>query len=318
MTLHDVARAAGVSKSTVSNVVRGGEAVSPSTRERVMQAVSDLGYRPNAVARSLRARSTMVLGLIVTEQLNPFYAQLARGVESTARVAGYGLLVANTDALPDLEQAQVDALVDRRVDGVVVGGMTVDSDLPDRLIENGIRVVLAGCGTARDLRVGVVDVDDAAAMTDVVAHLAELGHRRVGFAPHERREAAGERRAIAFHEAARERGLEVCSLDDDPTAIVAHNDLVAIELIDRLERRGIRVPRDVSVVGFDDVPAAAHCRIELTTVRCDGAEIGERAALTLLDAIDDKSHVARVELLQPRLVVRGSTDRATTALRRPR
>jgi LacI family transcriptional regulator, galactose operon repressor len=309
VTLSDVARAAGVSKSTVSNVVRGASPVAPETRSRVESAVRELGYRPNGVARALREKTSTVLGLIVPDAVNPFYGQLALGVERRAHADGYGVLIANTECDPAIERAQLDALVSRRVDGVLVGGLAQGSSLHVELLDRGIPVVCA-FPAPPDPRLGLVDTDDERAMGEVVAHLHALGHRRCAFASHGLAEAGAEARQVAFEAAARQRGIAIVGLDEGPTAIAAHNDSVAIQQIDVLEGAGLRVPQDVSVVGFDDVPLASHRRIALTTVRSDGVRVGEVGAELLLDAVRDGRDVATRALVPAELVVRGSTGPA--------
>jgi len=208
VTLSDVARAAGVSKSTVSNVVRGASPVAPETRSRVEDAVRELGYRPNGVARALREKTSTVLGLIVPDAVNPFYGQLALGVERRAHVEGYGVLIANTECDPAIERAQLDALVARRVDGVLVGGLAQGSMLHVELLDRGIPVVCAFPAPPDD-RLGLVDTDDERAMGDVVDHLHALGHRRCAFASHGLAEAGAEARQVAFEDAAKRRGIAI-------------------------------------------------------------------------------------------------------------
>jgi DNA-binding LacI/PurR family transcriptional regulator len=252
----------------------------------------------------------MLIGLLVPEPVNPFYAELGLGVERRAQRDGFGVLIANTGCEPAREQALVEALLARRVDGVVIGGLAQGSHVHDELLDRGIPVVLAVCGGSTDRRLGIVDVEDGPAMNEVVAHLASLGHRRLGFVRHTLAEAGAERRALAFADAARRRRLDVVTLIDGPTAIVAHNDTLAIAQMDLLERAGKRIPQDVSIVGFDDIPLASHHRIELTTVRSDAVAVGERAVELLLPAIRSGRHVARTELLPGRLVLRASTGPA--------
>ena len=144
-TIVDVARHAGVSKSTVSNVVRGNAVVAPATKAKVEASVRALGYRPNSVARALRERATKVLALVVPDAVNPFYAQLAHGMERRARREGFGVLVAHTGCDPSTELAQVTALMSRRADGVLLGGLSHSSTLHLRLLDEGVPVV---CGFA--------------------------------------------------------------------------------------------------------------------------------------------------------------------------
>jgi LacI family transcriptional regulator len=307
VTLNDVARRAGVSKSTVSNVVRGAAPVAPSTRRRVEGAISELGYRPNEVARALKQRSTQTLGLVITDTVNPFAASLAQAVVRRARRDGYAVLIADTDGDPQIEAAQVRALVARRVDGVIFAALTEGSTNLGDLLDRQVPTVLASFGGGLDRRAGAIDIDEEEAMDNVVQYLADLGHERIAFARQHAREADVDRRPNAFSKAMRKRNLQEVSLEDAPTAICCMNDGVAIDLMDSLERSGRRVPEDVSVVGFDDVPLASHHRIRLTTVRQDAAMIGARAAGMLLSAVAEGRPVERRELLRGELIVREST-----------
>lgn len=306
-TLNDVAERAGVSKSTVSNVIRGAALVAEATRERVERAIAETGYHPNAIARSLKARTSTAVGIVVPDLTNPYYAQLAVGVERAASILGYAVLTAHTECLPATEAEAGRAFIERRVDGVIVGGMALGSSLPQLLMDRGIPVVLASLGDIDDPRIGVIDHDDVAAMEAIVAHLHGLGHRRMAFATHDLREQSGERRRIGFEHALQRRRLAPVAADDGPTAIVAHNDMLAIALIDRLERAGRRVPDDVSVVGYDDVPLAAHGRIRLTTVRSDAVEMSRRAVELVVAAARATRHVAHREMLANPLIVRATT-----------
>jgi LacI family transcriptional regulator len=309
-TIDDVARRAGVSKSTVSNVVRRADVVAAPTRERVEDAIRELGYRPNAVARALRQRSTRVIGAIVPDQRNPFYAQLARGAERRARDEGFVLLIANTGCDPATERAQVATLLERRVDGVLVAGLCAGSSAAEHIADRGVPVVLGGFRSEAGERIGVVDVDEEAALDALVGHLEALGHRRLAFARSTLGEAGGERRERAFELALKRRGLLRSDLADEPTAVVGHDDTVAIAQIDRLERAGRRVPRDVSVVGFDDIPLASHERIALTTVRTDAAALGARSVDVLIAASRAGTPARARESYPWQLVLRASTARA--------
>jgi LacI family transcriptional regulator len=307
VTLNDVARRAGVSKSTVSNVVRGAHPVAPETRKRVEGAISELGYRPNEVARALKQRSTQTLGLVITDTVNPFAASLAQAVVRRARRDGYAVLIADTDGDQHVEAAQCRALVARRVDGVIFAALTEGSTCLADLLDRGVPTVLASFGGRLDRRAGAIDIDEENAMETVVGYLADLGHERLAFRRQHAREADVDRRPAAFSKAVAAHGLAEVGLDDDPTAICCMNDGVAIDLMDQLERGGQRVPEDVSVVGFDDVPLAAHHRIRLTTVRQDAATIGSRAAEMLLAAVGENRHVEGREMLRGELIVRDST-----------
>ena len=310
-TLFDVARAAGVSKSTVSNVIRGNIPVAVATRARVERAIADVGYHPNVIARSLKQKTSAAIGILVPDLINPFHAELAASVERAANALGYAALIAHTECARLAEEEAANAFISRRVDGVIVGGISVGSTLPTLLLDQGIPVVVASFGEPDDPRLGVIDHDDLAAMEMVVGHLHGLGHRRMAFVPLGLPEQSGERRRIGFEDALARRGLEPVALAN-ATAAVAHNDIIAIKTIDLLERAGKRVPEDISVVGYDDIPLAAHSRVRLTTVRSDAALMGRRATEMVIDAIREGRYVAHREIQANPIVIRGTTCELST------
>jgi DNA-binding LacI/PurR family transcriptional regulator len=316
VTVVDVARLAGVSKSTVSNVIRGNAVVAPETKAKVEAAVRTLGYRPNGVARALRERTTRVLALVVPDPVNPFYAELAHGMERRARRDGYGVLVTNTGCDPATELSQVTALMSRRPDGVLVGALSPRSRLHLRLLDEGLPVVCAFA--ADDQRLGILDADDATGMAAIVEHLARLGHRRVAYAGQSFDEAGADLRRLAFLAAAGASGMTEVGLEDGPTAVVAHNDTVAITQLDLLHGKGLRVPDDVSVTGYDDIALAAHGLIRLTTVGTDAEHAGEVAAEQLIAAVREHRHVGHRHVQRVRLVVRGTTGPASRGAARTR
>jgi DNA-binding LacI/PurR family transcriptional regulator len=306
-TLNDVARRAGVSKSTVSNVIRGDIPVAKQTRARVERAIADIRYHPNAIARSLKARASTAIGIIVPDLTNPFYAELAAGAERAANMHGYAALITHTECAAPTEQEAGRSFIERQVDGVIVGGISRGSSLPSLLLDRDIPVVVASFGEPDDPRLGVIDPDDPAAMEAIVTHLYDLGHRRLAFVSHHLAEQSGERRREGFEKALARRSLVPVGLDEGATAVATHNDMLAIATMDRLERRGLRVPEDVSVVGFDDIPLASHQRIRLTTVRSDAADMGRRAVELVVGAAREGRHVAHREIQTTPLVVRSTT-----------
>ncbi len=309
VTMHDVARRSGVSIATVSNVLHDTAPVAEATRRRVLEAIDELGYRSNEVARSLKRRSTRTLGVVIPDALNPFNATIALQIERRAHRDGFAVLVAETENDPDTEAAQVRALVGRRVDGVIFPAVTAGSAIPSELLDRGVPVVAVSFeGT--DPRMGSIHVDEYAAMEQVVEHLAGLGHTRIGFAHSGAHEESVDFRPDAVRAALERRGLAPVAVDDSPTAVCCTNDVIAIRLIDRLEREGRDVPGAVSVVGFDDIPMAAHARIDLTTVRQPAERMGLLAAEMALEAIAAGRHAAQQVKLETELIIRGSTGPA--------
>jgi DNA-binding LacI/PurR family transcriptional regulator len=308
-TLLELARRAGVSKSTASNVVRGQAVVAEATRKRVERAIAEIGYHPNAIARSLKSRTSTALGIVVPDLTNPFYAELVVSVERAAKALDYAVFALNTECQAATENEAGRAFIERRVDGVIIGGISLGSSLPKTLLDRDVPVALASLGEPDDERLGVIDHDDAAAMEAAVAHLHELGHRRFTFAAQHLREQSGERRKLGFESALARRGLVPVAFST-ATAIIAHNDLHAIAVIDRLEQRGLKVPEDVSVIGHDDIPIAEHSRIRLTTIRSDAVEMGRRAVELVVAAAREGRHVGVRELQSNPLVLRSTTARA--------
>jgi LacI family transcriptional regulator len=307
--MHDVARRSGVSVATVSNVLHSTAPVSAATRTRVLAAIDELGYRQNEVARSLKRRATRTLGVVIPDALNPFHATVALQVERRAHRDGFAVLVAETENDPATESAQVRALVGRRVDGVIFPAVTAGSTIPAELLDRGVPVVVVSF-EGRDPRLGTVHVDEYAAMEQVVEHLTGLGHERIAFAHSGAHEESVDRRPDALAAALRRRGLDPVPQDDGATAVCCTNDVIAIALMDRLEREGRSVPGDVSVVGFDDIPIASHRRIDLTTVRQPAEEMGLLAAEMVLTAIAAGGHAGRSVVMPAALVARGSTGPA--------
>ena len=309
VTMRDVARRSGVSVATVSNVLHDTAPVADTTRKRVMDSVHALDYRQNEVARSLKRRATQTLGVVIPDALNPFHATIALEVERRAHRDGFAVFVAETENDPNTEIDQVRALVGRRVDGVIFPAVTAHSIIPGELLDRGVPVVTVSF-EGSDARLGTIHVDEHSAMDAVVEHLVGLGHERVAFAHSGAHEEAVESRPEALAVALRMRGLEPVALDSGPTAVCCTNDVIALALIDRLEGEGLRVPDDVSIVGFDDIPMAGHRRIGLTTVCQDASFMGRLAAEMMLEAISTGAHPSRRVILPCELVVRSSTGPA--------
>jgi LacI family transcriptional regulator, galactose operon repressor len=307
-TLVEIAKKAGVSKSTASNVVRGHNVVAEATRRRVERAIAELRYHPNAIARSLKSRTSSVLGIVVPDLANPFYAGLVVSVERAAKQLNFAVLALNTECLPESENDAGRAFIERRVEGVIIGGISVGSPLPKKLLDNHIPVVLASIGEPDDERLAVIDHDDAAAMEAAVDYLHALGHRRFAFAAQEFSEQSGERRKLGFEQALARRRLAPVEFGA-ATAIIAHNDLHAIAVIDQLEHSGLRVPEDVSVIGHDDIPIASHSRIQLTTIRSDAVRMGRRAVDLLVGAAREGRRVGPREFQDNPLIIRSTTAR---------
>jgi len=334
VSMMDVAALAGVSRGTISNVLNSPELVAPATRARVLEAIEKLGWVRNESARQLRAGRSTAIGLIVRDISNPFFSDMARGVEEVAAAAGYSVLLSDSARDPDRERAALDLYQQLRVGGVILAPISPgDRGLSRRL---DIPVVLAD-------RIGdyddacAVSVDDFVGGQVAATHLLEQGHRRlmaVGGTidiPHVRERRDGASRAVLLGDA--EATLQVLSTDrldidggrsaaaaigampDDerPTGVFALNDLAAIGLLQGLIFRRVAVPDDISIVGYDDIEFAAAAAVPLSTVRQPSLELGRRAAELVLGEMraleDGEPHRHIQERFTPVLVARSSSSR---------
>jgi DNA-binding LacI/PurR family transcriptional regulator len=309
-TIVDVAALSGVSKSTVSNVLRGAGRVSESTRARVVESMEALGYRPNSLARDLVRRRSSTIGVVLGDLANTFYADLVKLLELRISEAAYTTIVCNTDGRLELERARVEMLLERAVSGVVMLQFSGDGTVLDELAAARVPVVVVSCW---EERADCVAVDDRAGMAAAVEHLVGLGHTRIAHVTSGLVEESTRAARYAGYEAAMlAHGLAPSLLEDgtaDPgcTAFAAANDVIAVRLIDALEAAGRRVPDDVSVVGFDGTDLGAHSRIRLTTVAQPRARLIEDGLRLLTDRMRGEAGPPRHVRLQPELVVRGTT-----------
>ncbi len=328
-TIIDVANRSGVSKSTVSNVIRGSGRMSEATRKRVLDAIQALGYRPNALARDLVRRRANAIGVVVGDLANSFYAELVKLMESAAFERSLTTIICNTQTDLALERHRVETLLERAVVGVVLLQFSGDARVLEELRGAGMPVVVV---SGADARADCVAVDDVAGVGIAVEHLYSLGHRAIahvsgGEFVEETTRAA---RRAGHERAMRALGLEACVLDsqtwqhdalaarrlrglmlngDGPTGLTTDNDMLALRLIDALEAVGVRVPDDVSVVGFDGIDVGAHARIGLTTIAQPRTELAARGLELLLDRVQGSAVSAppRRVTLASKLVVRNST-----------
>ena len=321
-TIADVARRSGVSTATVSRILSGSAPARPETRARVLAAARELGYRPSGVARALKRRETRTLGLVVTDITNPFYPQIVRAAEIAAHERGYGLVLANGEDDPVRELQHLELLVERRVDGIVIASSHLTRHHAERLDEITVPIVLVNDPIAHASRPAIT-ADHRLGTRLATEHLLELGHRRIGHisAPPEHVAAGLRQRGVI--DAMRGIGTPLvlegdggvaggaaavpALLEAGITAIVAYNDLTAIGALGALREQGARVPHDVSLVGFDDIPMAAWTEPPLTTVRQDTEALGRWAVERIIRALTGEPAAAERVLLEPTLVIRYST-----------
>jgi LacI family transcriptional regulator len=330
-TLRDVAAAAGVHPATASRALNPDtrSLVNTETAQRVLDAAAHLGYRPNQIARGLKTSRSFTIGVVVPDLRNPLFPPIARGIEERLEPAGYTSLLANTDNDPEREQLSFDTLSARQVDGYITASARREHPLLMELAGNGRPLVLVN-RTTDDERLPSVVPDDRDGMRQAVAHVAGLGHTRLAHIAGPLDLSTGIHRYEGF-----EQGLERAGLALDPdlvvvadrfteaegtrlcrellvrglrfTALLAANDLIALGAIDALREAGLDCPRDVSVVGFNDMDWSVRVSPPLTTVRVPHHELGVAAGELLLERLADPGAPVRHEVLPVELVSRAST-----------
>jgi LacI family transcriptional regulator len=328
-SLLEVARRAGVSVGTVSNVLNRPHLVAQATRERVQQVIEELEFVPNGGARLLRQGRSHAIGVVVLDIANPFWGEVVRGAEASAAQAGYVTIVSNAGESPEHETRALRALQERRVDGLLIAPVTDDEDRLERLQQSGIHVVLLDHPSSRE-SLRSVSVDDVLGGQLAVEHLLRLGHRRIGFVNGQLSIGWCVNRRAGVHAAVRAAGLDpdVCVVEvntntltardgeaaidavldvaDRPTAIFCTNDLLALGVLRGVTRRGLRVPDDLALIGYDDVEFAALLSPPLSTIRQVPYDLGRAAAELMLDAVAGTGGPHHLTF-SPTLVVRGST-----------
>ena len=332
-TIWDVARESNVSIATVSHVINNGpRTVRPDTRDRVLLAIKKLNYHPNAMARGLVRRRMNTIGIlsgVFSAQdvvVNPYASGILQGVLSGASTAGYDVLLF-TEGWENLKRSGP-VYRDRRADGILTISPAMDSDMISGLVSLELAVV-AVSADCLSLGVPSIDVDNAAGAMIAANHLADLGHKRISHISGNADLLSTGVRQDAFVDALKLRGIEVpdayikhasydgrgsyeqaaalLKLPEPPTAIFAGNDGIAIGVLYACRDLGIKVPEQVSVVGFDDLNTIEHVTPALTTIRQPLSAIGELATATLIERINTDDVEAKMHLIAPELIVRAST-----------
>jgi LacI family transcriptional regulator len=339
-----VAKRAGVSPATVSRVTNGRPTVNKQLAKRVWQAIEELGYSPNPQARALVSGRSRVLGLLISEITNPFFPELIQCFEDIAGENDYEVMVGSTNYNKESAKTFIRRLAQRRVEGVAVMTFRAESHLLDELIAQNVPLVTVDV-SANAPRSLVLEVDYAHGINQAVQHLALLGHRRIGFASGPMPHLTNVRRRDAFLHAVQAIGLPpkatpvflgdhtfrggteaaqyFLRLKVRPTAIICSNDLMAVGVLRVLAERGIGVPTDMSVIGFDDIRLAEFVNPPLSTIRMARQDLA-RAAFKGLKQLQEAEISAALEpiRIETKLIVRQSTDsprEAIEALRgRPR
>ncbi|MCC5907450.1 MAG: LacI family DNA-binding transcriptional regulator [Balneolaceae bacterium] len=330
-TLKEVAKQAEVSITTVSRVMNDVEKVNPQTRQRVEQAMKILGYQPNRVAQRLRTSKgqSKLLGLIIPDIKNQFYSNIVRGIEDVSYQKNYAVILCNSDENPAKEKFYLDVLRSESVDGVILPPIHQYGKVIEGLIESGIPIVCVDRKLTRE-SIDTVVVDNVKGGHIAVSHLIGLGHKHIAIltsAPHfssfEDRQ-KGYEMALSQHqipvnsnfikegdtksaEHAKELTFELLNQNPRPTAIFATNNLMTLGALEAINEFGLKIPDDISIVGFDDMPWAKAISPPLTVIRQPAYEMGRRAAELFFQRVDDPGRETVQVIMDPELMIRSST-----------
>ncbi len=342
VTITEVAKMAGVSVSTVSNLLNGrSERMRPETKDRILAAIEDLGYKPNRAARQLKTGQTRIIGLIVPSVANPFYGMFARHVEKTALENGYQVFLCNSERKPERERSYAEELLGYGVKGIILGSSLTQFTHLEDLMEQGLNLVAFDrLAQAEDRHIiDSVGVDNKLAARLATKHLLAMGHRRIGFLSGSTATVSRMDRLAGYKFALQEAGVEpdpkliwegtpgtfgdanaielgrfgaheLFSLADPATALFAINDMYALGAYQGARDLSLEIPDDVSIVGMDDIMLTEIAQPPLTTIKQPLQQIAELSTKRLIERIQntysgEQEHIS----LTPRLIVRGSTAR---------
>jgi DNA-binding LacI/PurR family transcriptional regulator len=327
ISIKDIARVARVSHSTVSRALQNPNAVNEQTGERIREIARSMGYRPNVIGRSLATQRTHTIGVVVTTVADPFVAEVVTGIEDVAQRDNYAVFLANSNADPEREIGVVRSFGDRRVDGVVVMASRVGAMYLPLLNELHVPIVLID-NQHPGRFAHSISIDDREGARTAVRHLLDLGHRRIGYIGDRYGLQSDDDRFAGYRDELERAGADVGSelvahgngraeggltaagrllaLREPPTAVFCYNDMTAMGALRCLHDHGMQVPKDISVIGFDDLPISTFLQPPLTTIRQPKAEMGRDAAATLLKLIRGETVDVRTRV-QGTLVLRSST-----------
>jgi LacI family transcriptional regulator len=328
LTIRDIAKMAKVSHMTVSRALNNDPRVREETKKRILELANKLNYRPDARARTFVSRKSNLIGLVVSDISNPFYAELARGIEDKAHEGGYNVIFCSTDNKPERIETYVDLMLDAGVDGFIFASSRLHEPVVEKLIDERFPLVLVNRKLKGEAYNYVV-LNNLQGAYEVTQHLINLGYRKIAIITGTSNLSTGFDRLKGYQHALRDHGIEVnenyviqgpftretgyegakqlLTMKKRPEAIFGGNDYIAMGVIDAVEELGVRIPEDIAVVGFDDTEFASNQRIRLTTVSQRKYDMGNLGVQILIDYIERKEtdYTHRV-ILEPRLVVRES------------
>lgn len=332
VNIRDVAKRAGVSPITVSRVINNSKAVNSATRERVKRTIEELHYVPNTLAKSLRSKQTCLIALVLSDITNPFWTTIARGVEDTAAENGFHVILCNTDENPEKEANYINILLQRWVDGIIIAPTTNDKNRLVALKRHSLPCVLLD-RRVDGFKCDIVVSNSREGARQITQHLIRLGHRRIAMVAGPSAISTAQERVEGYCQALRENDMpieeglitrgsykpdsgyelakEVLAQVPRPTAIFAGNNFIALGALQALREAGLRIPEDVALVCFDDIPQASLISPSLTVVSQRAYEMGVAAARSLIERLTGKrSGRTREIILETDLIIRQSCGQA--------
>jgi LacI family transcriptional regulator len=326
VTIKEIAKELGVAPSTVSRALRNHPAISARTKQLVHQTAEKMGYRPNILARGLATRRSYTIGLVVLDISNPFYAEVAEGVEEVVSSYGYSLLLCSSGYDPEKEKKYISLLRDRRVEGIIITCLNVSLPHIQDLWQNGPPFVPIDWFPAENPCVTTNNVEGA---KQAVEHLISLGHRNIAYLAGPSQLPGAMDRVEGYKKALKRYGIpfreelvlyghstakdgykgfmELINREIDFTALFCANDVVAVGTMRAAQENGIRIPDDISLVGYDDIEIASLLSVPLTTVWQPRKEQGEMAAKILMDILIKKERILQKVVMEQKLIIRMST-----------
>ncbi|MGY2573629.1 HTH-type transcriptional repressor PurR [Vibrio sp. C8] len=332
-TIKDVARLAGVSTTTVSHVINKTRFVAEATQEKVLEAVKELNYAPSAVARSLKCNTTRTIGMLVTQSTNLFFSEVIDGVESYCYRQGYTLILCNTGGIYEKQRDYIRMLAEKRVDGILVMCSDLTQELSEMLESHAdIPKVIMDWGPEASKADKIIDNSELGGYL-ATKYLIDRGHKDIACLSGHLNKLACQERIAGFRRAMTEANLEVndnwilegnfecdtavlaadkiIAMDKMPTAVFCFNDTMALGLMSRLQQKGVRVPDDISVIGYDNIELAEYFSPPLTTIHQPKRRVGKNAFEILLERIKDKEHERRIFEMHPEIVERDTVKDLT-------
>ena len=333
VTIKDIANRAGVSHSTVSRALHSSPLISDQTTKRIRKIAVEMGYFPSAAARSLKTNRSQALGVIVSKIDDPFFSEILQGIEEIAQERGYSMVMAASQRDPIREKSIVRDMRERRVDGVIICSGSFSSDQQREILEYGIPIVIINNQSAEDYRYSVYH-DDVDGSQQVTRHLIQLGHKKIAYLGNSLSGRTTEDRLTGFSQEMHSAGLTIpegyilevpgggpkdgytainhfLNLSDRPTAIFCFNDMMALGVLKGLHQAGLRVPEDISVVGFDNIELSIYTTPPLTTLDQPKRFIGGEAARLILDLLDSLTRpeppAQDIQIHKGKLLIREST-----------